>query len=274
MTYGHAQQVTTSDDFSSRPSGEVVKSRTDRAALEGDDIVVVSPHLDDAVFSLGAAIARAVRSGATVRVLTVFAGDTDSRVGAAWWDRRAGFAFESEAARARRSEDAEACRILGAIPEWLSFSDASYELPTDDAALRGAVEQALRGADLILLPGFPLRHVDHMRLAQLLLTDRVRAARIGLYVEQPYAKWDGRRRPWHRPALPAGIASLVPSEVTWRSLAAERPDRRRKHQAALAYASQLPLFGRIEKPFMGRLLLRRVALYELLRGGEAVAWLD
>ena len=37
-------------------------------------LVVVSPHLDDAVLSLGATLAHAVESGATVEVLTVFAG--------------------------------------------------------------------------------------------------------------------------------------------------------------------------------------------------------
>jgi LmbE family N-acetylglucosaminyl deacetylase len=249
-----------------------VRRPNDRG-LEGD-VVVVSPHLDDAAFSLGATIARAARAGAKVRVLTVFAGDPDSSGPAAWWDRKAGFASEADAVRARRKEDEEACRILGATPVWLSFSDASYERQVDYESIRGEVGQAVEGANLVLLPGFPLRHIDHLRLTRLLLAHPVGAARTGLYVEQPYAKWDGRRRPWHRPSVPAAIEPHVDAPVRWTSIAAERRDRRAKYQAALAYASQLPLFGRIEQPIFGRLLQRRIALYEALRGGETVAWLN
>jgi LmbE family N-acetylglucosaminyl deacetylase len=243
-----------------------------RNGLEGD-VVIVSPHLDDAAFSLGAAIASATSSGATVRVLTVFAGDPDSSAPAAWWDRKAGFASEGDAARARRKEDEEACRILGATPEWLPFSDASYERQMAYDSVRSAVGQAVEGADLVLLPGFPLRHIDHLRLTLLLLAHPF-GARMGLYVEQPYAKWDGRRRPLHRPSVPATIEPFLAAPVGWTSLAAERRDRRAKYRAAVAYTSQLALFGRIEHPILGRLLHRRIALYERLRGGEAVAWLD
>jgi LmbE family N-acetylglucosaminyl deacetylase len=247
--------------------------RGNDAGLEGD-VVVVSPHLDDAVFSLGAAIAKATRSRATVRVLTVFAGDPDASGAAGWWDRKAGFESEGAAARTRRQEDDAACRILGARPEWLPFRDASYEPPASDEEIRAALLEAVGGAGALLVPGFPLRHVDHLRLTRLILDGPKPTSRIGLYVEQPYAKWDGKRRPRHRPSLLPAIQQLVDQQLTWTSIKAARRDRRAKHRASLAYASQLPLFGRFERPFLGRLLLRRVALYEALRGGETVAWLD
>jgi LmbE family N-acetylglucosaminyl deacetylase len=237
------------------------------------DVVVISPHLDDAVFSLGATIAKMVRSGATVRVLTVFACDPRSSAPAAWWDRNAGFRSEGEAATARRAEDELACSILGAKSQWLPFSDASYEHNVDDETIKVAVHEAVEGAEVVLLPGFPLRHVDHLRLTGLLLAHPFRAARQGLYVEQPYAKWDGGRRFWHRPSLPAAIEALVDRPVQWTRLAADPRDRRAKLRAASAYESQLPLLARPSRVFAGRLLLRRIALYEALRGGEAVAWL-
>ena len=65
-------------------------------------VVVVSPHLDDAVLSLGGAISRASRAGAHVTVLTVLAGDSDSSEPAGSWDRRAGFETEADATRGRR----------------------------------------------------------------------------------------------------------------------------------------------------------------------------
>jgi len=247
-------------------------SRRHDHVLQGN-VVVVSPHLDDAVFSLGAGIAHSTRLGAKVRVLTVFAGDPTSSGPPGWWDREAGFESEGEAARTRRNEDVEACNILGAIPEWLPFRDATYEPPADDETIRRAVAGSVRDADEVLLPGFPLRHVDHLRLARLLLEQPTEALRRGLYVEQPYAKRDGRRRPWHRPSVPASLDPLVKRDVQWASLASTRRDRQAKYQAAVAYASQLQLFGRIHYPILGRLLHRRVALYEALRGGEGVAWL-
>jgi LmbE family N-acetylglucosaminyl deacetylase len=240
------------------------RSRPARVLL--GDVVVLSPHLDDAAFSLGAAIARATRMGATVRVLTVFAGDPGSESPAAWWDRKAGFMTEGEAAQARRLEDREACSVLGATPVWLNFSDATYEREIDADVLSQAIAAAVDSADVVLVPGFPLFHVDHRRVTCDLLSRGLPGARVGLYVEQPYAKWQGRRRLSHRPSVPPEIESLVPRGLAWTTLAAEGPDRRTKHRAASAYRSQVPLFG--------RLLLRRVALYEALRGGEAVAWLD
>ena len=67
-------------------------------------LVVVSPHLDDAVLSLGATMASAARNGAHVTVLTVFACDPQSSAPAEWWDRAGGFRTLGEAACARREE--------------------------------------------------------------------------------------------------------------------------------------------------------------------------
>ena len=55
-------------------------------------IVVVSPHLDDGVLSLGASMASWSRRGARVELLTVLAGDPGSEVATGGWDGRAGFA--------------------------------------------------------------------------------------------------------------------------------------------------------------------------------------
>jgi LmbE family N-acetylglucosaminyl deacetylase len=236
-------------------------------------VAVLSPHLDDAVFSLGAAIARASRSGSTCTIVTVFAGDPESTAQSGWWDRQAGFSSEGEAARARREEDRTACGLLGAIPLWLPFSDATYEQPVEDGEISEAVAAAVQDAETVLVPGYPLAHVDHARLARLTLERDLPVQRIGLYVEQPYAKRQARRRAWRTPAVPDQLRRLLTEPVAWTRLAAERGDRQAKHRAALAYHSQIPLFGRGQVEALGRLLIRRVALYEAIRGGEAVAWL-
>nr|MBA3401482.1 PIG-L family deacetylase [Actinomycetota bacterium] len=81
--------------------------------FSGKRIVVVSPHSDDGVLSLGAAMASWARRGAQVELLTVFALDPSSDAPAGGWDGRAGFSTEGEAAVGRRAEDTAACAILG-----------------------------------------------------------------------------------------------------------------------------------------------------------------
>lgn len=52
------------------------------------DAVVVSPHLDDAILSLGATVAGLARNGLAISVVTVFAGDTSSAKPCGGWDER------------------------------------------------------------------------------------------------------------------------------------------------------------------------------------------
>jgi LmbE family N-acetylglucosaminyl deacetylase len=237
------------------------------------EVAILSPHLDDAVFSLGASIARASRFGTRARVVTVFAGDPDSTTPAGWWDERAGFQTEGEAARIRREEDRAACRLVGAMPVWLPFSDATYERTVGDAEIWEALIQTLQGAELVLLPGFPLEHVDHVRLTRLVLGRPLPDARVALYVEQPYAKRYAKRTGVDGPRVPPALELHVPQPVSWINLPVERSDRRAKRKAILAYRSQLPLFGRINVAFVGRLALGRAVSYEARRGGETLGWL-
>jgi LmbE family N-acetylglucosaminyl deacetylase len=226
-----------------------------RIDLPGD-LVVVSPHLDDAVFSLGAAIAAATRRGRAVTVLTVLAGDPSSSEPAGAWDARAGFRTAGEAAAARRVEDERACALVGARPEWLPFDDHQYEQSADDDDIRGAVIDAI-GDRRAVLPGFPLRHEDH-HWVHALLADALPAERTGLYVEQPYAAAHSDRPGASREST----AQKAPPPAAWRFLRASTRDRLRKVRACRAYESQLPL---LEIP-----LVRDVSKYEARVGGEAI----
>ncbi len=129
-----------------------------RLAIEelGRRVVVVSPHLDDAVLSLGATIASAARAGVEVRVLTVFAGDPGARTAPSAHERACGFATAGEAARRRRVEDREAIGLLGATPHWLAFADRDDEDARQDPAIASAVAEVAQGADSLLVPGYPL----------------------------------------------------------------------------------------------------------------------
>jgi len=224
-------------------------------------LVVLSPHLDDAAFSIGAAISRAVREGTDVLVVTVFAGVPDSTEEAAPWDRSTGFAREGVAARARRREDEAACRILGAAPVWLPFREEQYGEKASDDEVWAAIVPHLAGADAVLAPGFPLDHADHRRLARMTVSRADAQTRLGLYAEQPYATWaDGS----------PGAQELVPSvdeNLSWHPVRTLPRDRRQKWRACMAYRSQIRRMVR-DSPS----LPWRVGRYERRAGGEAVAW--
>ena len=148
-------------------------------------IVVVSPHSDDGVLSLGGSMARWARSGLVVELLTVLALAPDSSAETTGWDRRAGFATEGEAARARRAEDARACAVLGVTPRWLPFGSVDFERHGDDEDVVRAVRDVVGEDALVLLPGWPLTHPDHAWL-EALLGERLPAERLARYAEQPY----------------------------------------------------------------------------------------
>jgi LmbE family N-acetylglucosaminyl deacetylase len=226
-----------------RGAGGWLRGRGDE--LDGR-VVAVSVHLDDAVFSVGAALARAARRGADVSVLTVLANDPADGSAAGEWDAQAGFTTASEAALGRREEDRRACELVGATPVWLPFGDKTYGLGASHEQVADAVLEQLTGADVVLLPGFPVMHEDH-RLVVEILGDRVDAPRVGRFVEQPYA----------------ALWTSGP-EGEWRALAASVRDQGAKLRASRAYSSQLPL--------LGDHVVRRTARYEILRGGEAVSW--
>jgi LmbE family N-acetylglucosaminyl deacetylase len=194
----------------------------------------LSPHFDDAVFSLGATIARATRSGAQVTVLTVFAGDPRSRVTAGPWDHEAGFRTEGEAAAARRREDARACAILSARPVWQPFPDEQYADALDDAVLIEALEEEVGNADTLLVPGFPLIHADHLRLAALVLEAGFFPGTIRLYVEQPYALWEDGL------GVPARLGEAAVA-VDWQGARFGYRDTVLKMLACRSYKSQLGL---------------------------------
>jgi LmbE family N-acetylglucosaminyl deacetylase len=225
-------------------------------------IVVVSPHMDDAVFSLGATIARVTKSGHRVEALTVFGGDPASTVPANGWDRRGGFETQGEAAAARRSEDRDACGIVGAHPSVLTFSGGGYGRPTDEELVWRAVADAVAAADIVLIPGFPLTNDDHAWLHRLLVERRLPCERLGLYVEQPY-RYMARTR---RPKSEAASRSL--GAIEWTTTAARVADLRTKRKAILAYRSQLPLLGLTAQRHRK---LRLMLFHEALHRGELVA---
>jgi LmbE family N-acetylglucosaminyl deacetylase len=228
--------------------------------------VIISPHLDDAVMSLGAAIATAVGLGASIEVLTVFGCNPASDTPATPWDAHSGFKTEGEAATGRREEDREACKRVGAEPQWLDFGNEEYPPQASEAEILSAVRSATRGADRALIPGYPLVHRDHVQLSRLLLREGLNGIPLGLYAEQPYVFYDRRTR--RQPVIASAIESMLAGPPAWAYQRLSRPQRQLKARAIRAYQSQLRQLG------LSRWGVLRLLHHEGSLGGEAIAWLS
>src|SRR5262249_49263153 len=130
-------------------------------------VAVLSPHLDDAVFSCGDLIAA---SGEAV-VATGCAGMPPSAGTLTEGDAVCGVGSARHAITERREEDRAALSALGAAPEWLEFCDAQYGAPLDLAQLKAKLVAVLErsGAATIVVP-LGLFHDDHVSAAGVALS--------------------------------------------------------------------------------------------------------
>ncbi|QUX26936.1 PIG-L family deacetylase [Nocardiopsis akebiae] len=185
------------------------------------DHLVLSPHPDDAVWSLGARIARWRREGARVLVLTVFDGpDPDPVPGGA---SRALSAPPS----ARRAEDRAALSLLGLAPHSLGLADAAarrsdgvprypsvtrlFSTPhPDDAALVDRIAEAIArhrdGGTLVHAPLAAGDHVDH-RLT------RAAVERAGVGAPAWYEDFPYTVRARHRQGLARRASALTEADT-------------------------------------------------------------
>jgi len=208
-------------------------------------VVVISPHLDDAVLSLGGLIGREVAAGRPVEVISCFtAGPPLDAIPPA----QRVFGDYS----ARRAEDERALAALGATHRWLDLHERIWRQPplartlhvfrtppTMDAfselrAIRAVIGECLeRGAELYV----PLaigHHVDHVEVAIAALREvLVRGAfdRMRFY-EDPYAlgracrraHFVARRRMWRPLAAPAWASVRVGALLQLVAVSARGPD--------------------------------------------------
>ena len=223
------------------------------------NILVISPHLDDSVWSLGGAMRRWHRRGHRVVSLTVFAGRTTPHAPSTW-DTACGFRSGDEAAIARRDEDRRACAMVGAEAQWLTLSDQTHEPDHDPDEVWRELAPCLPGHDLVLVPGWPLRHADHRWLADL-IDERIDADHVVAgYGEQPYLSMTttAPRAPHLTP-----VRTRHGVDLHWHHHRMSVREVLAKRRAIVAYRSQL-------EP--QRTDVRRLRRYEATARSEAIAW--
>jgi len=197
-------------------------------------LLVVSPHLDDAVLSCSHLFAHAEQALS----VTVFAG-TPARYPSppTPWDLACGFQPGDDIVARRRAEDARALEILGVSSTGLDFLDFQYrngEKP-DSKALAAAVEEVIDGfrPTTIAVP-LAIQHPDHRACLSAALAIRRRGDSRDwvCYAEFPYV--------WRGPDLAARRLAAVRRRgfrLTPMLLASYRSDL--KAEALRAYESQI-----------------------------------
>lgn len=213
------------------------------------DVLVLSPHLDDAALSVGGYLHRLTQTeGKRVLVVNVFTAEAPDdatlsrsvkKLHNRW--RRNGKFKGSIMAHRRREEDA-ACNILGVDVLYLDFLDALYRQDakgrplydpvshvlgwrhSEDTELLHRLVHACRSlpqADLRIVPLGVGHHVDHLLVRQ---AAEVTWGDVVYYEDFPYAR-EGRQRLkaqlWRRLEAPeklrdiGGIGRAVEMGINW-----------------------------------------------------------
>jgi LmbE family N-acetylglucosaminyl deacetylase len=237
-------------------------------------VVVLSPHLDDAVLSCFAAL-----GGSTL--VNVFDGVPGNESPLKGWDRMCGFASPVEAALARLAEDEHVFAEHSPSTKRLSLGYVDHPntgygpRPTVDE-LAGQLAELTSPGDEVWAPAStlsPSPHPDHLlvRAAAELVAGAGRDRRIVLYGDSPHCLKQVGVWPW-----PIGDAD--PPKAwrssswleTWEPIARRlaEPMLERKAQAMRGYRSQFRALGQLrDQP--SRRVLRRPDVY-----GVEAAWCD
>jgi LmbE family N-acetylglucosaminyl deacetylase len=207
--------------------------------------VVLSPHFDDAVFSLAATLAGL--PGPTA-VVTVYGGAPAPGVPVSWWDGTCGFSTAREAHRARVAEDAAALARIGVEQVVLDHPDGPYAQGPELPLLDDFLARLPAGTDVWAPLGSNQADHENVRVRATRALTRLGAPLPYVYADLPYTghlpEWGTDRASEALAQSPmCGLAyqdllrthrtavhhHLVPDDTQWAA----------KRSAAQCYGSQL-----------------------------------
>jgi LmbE family N-acetylglucosaminyl deacetylase len=198
--------------------------------------VILSPHLDDAVFSCWHAV-----DGRQVTVLTVFAGLPPAGT-TRLWDRVCGQADSRRMVQARRDENKAALRHTSAAAKHLEFLDAQYRHspPSIDELVNEILANSPAAATFMvpLAASRVWRHPDHVLVRQAGLALMRLGHPIVLYPDLPYMASPHEPTPAYLQKLCRRTASLLGVAAAARVHRFSASQQRAKRAAMKAYRSQ------------------------------------
>jgi LmbE family N-acetylglucosaminyl deacetylase len=217
-----------------------------RMLLVASRRTVLSPHLDDAVFSCW----HVLTAPGEVQVLTLFAGLPDDGTQVPRWDRITGGLEPAERVRMRLAEDREALALAGREGTYLDFVERQYgaEQPSVDELAR-AIDERIPPSTALVAPAGIGGHSAHVLTRAAALRLGGEGQPVSFYAELPYAtefgwpSWvTGDEPDPFRDVDAAWAADVEPLlEAGYRAHAVTLTDeqRRRKIEAMRRYRSQL-----------------------------------
>jgi LmbE family N-acetylglucosaminyl deacetylase len=209
--------------------------------------LLLSPHLDDAVFSCWHVVA----GPGAVEVVTLFAGLPEPGGSVPRWDRITGARDPVERVRERIAEDREALTVAGREGTNLGFVERQYgvEAPSVEELLV-ALESHVARSTQVLAPAGLGGHAAHRLVREAGLRLAAEGHEAGFYADLPYATefgwpaWVTGEEPepyrqvdaaWRADAEPLYEAGYVPEAV-----ALDDALQRGKLEAMRRYRTQLP----------------------------------
>lgn len=208
-------------------------------------VVVLSPHLDDAVLSAWAVLCGPRK----VHVVNVCSGIPASEL-LSPWDRLTGATDSRTRMFERRREDRAALARAGREATSLDFPEAQYrDGPLESEVLHEALEQALDGAAEVWAPAGIGGHADHVQIRDAAIDLALGGGPpLRFYADLPYAVkygWPGWVsaedddphlvvEAWWRRFLPADLDLVAAKHGL------SPADARRKLEALAVYRTQLP----------------------------------
>lgn len=200
-------------------------------------LLVVSPHFDDAVLSIGGEIGASPGS----IVATVFSGFPRDRDQITSWDSISGFVNAHQAVTGRRLEDGYALAILSAGQLLLDFVDGQYgESITHQRVGRYLVNVFAERPRLLPVGPLGIEHADHLCTADAYLdaVTHLKLENFWLYADLPYYREYPRQAQRRLQRLRKFGLRVAPVKL-------DSPAVARKRSALACYSSQIrTLHGR------------------------------
>ena len=206
-------------------------------------VVVISPHLDDGIMSVGGTIRLLKMLGVCTKVVTLFAGDPSWVGPPSIWDAKRGTDTAAEAFAFRRAEDRAACASIGAKPVWLPFLDGSYVSQHDPDEVWRSLQPHLVGTTAVMVPGVPLCHPDHLFATELLISRLDASIPLLFYAEYPYALRPRYLPGFIRGRVPIDLTRLLGEPLVRRSVLLDARGRAAKRRAVACYQGELKRLG-------------------------------